>query len=267
VSRLAEGDLRRLREFLALAFGLRAEAYRDSFLERRVLPRIEACGCASLADYLHHLLDHPAEARVLLQKVLVPTTEFFRNPEVFRRLASLLAERREAHRWKALRLLSAPCSTGEEAYSLALLLETASWPGVVLAVDRSRAALRTLRAARYPARLLKPLDREGLSRYFTVEEGQGLAAPVLRKRVLPVCADLSLGVPGRGFHVALVRNLFIYLTEEAQERLLREVHRALLPGGLLVLGRVEGLPRGASELFGTVDRERKIFERKAGSRP
>ncbi|MGC8762145.1 MAG: CheR family methyltransferase [Acidobacteriota bacterium] len=267
MSRLAEGDLRALRTYLASAFGLRAEAYRDSFLERRVLPRLEAAGCPSLAAYLDFLRDHPAEARTLLHKVLVPTTEFFRNPEVFRRLAALLAERREALHWKVLRLLSAPCSTGEEAYSLALLLERAAWPGGILAVDRSLSALRTLRAARYPARLLKPLDREGLSRYFTVEEGQGLAAPVLRKRVLPVCADLSQGVPGRGFHVALVRNLFIYLTEEAQERLLREVHRAILPGGLLVLGRVEGLPRGASGLFQTVDREGKIFERKAGSRP
>ncbi len=267
MSRLGEGDLRRLREYLAAAFGLRAEAYRDSFLERRVQPRIEAAGFPSLGAYLDHLRDHPAERRILLQKVLVPTTEFFRNPEVFHRLKPLLAERRETFRWKSLRLLSAPCSTGEEAYSLALLLEVSSWPGVVLAADRSLPALRTLRAGRYAARLLKPLDREGLSRYFTVEEGQGLAAPVLRRRVLPVCADLSLGVPGRGFHVALVRNLFIYLTEEAQERLLCEVHRALLPGGLLVLGRVEGLPRGASALFGTVDRERKIFERKAGSRP
>lgn len=267
MSRLTEEDLRPLREFLASAFGLRAETYRHSFLERRVLPRLEATGCSCVGSYLRFLKDHPAEGRTLLQKVLVPTTEFFRNPEVFLRLRSLLAERRATLHWKILRFLSAPCSTGEEAYSLALLLEEASWPGWILAADRSLSALRTLRGGRYSARLLKPLDREGLSRYFTLEEGQGLAAPVLRKRVLPVCADLSLGVPGRGFHVALVRNLLIYLTEEAQERLLREVHRSLLPGGLLVLGRVEGLPRGTAELFGAVDRERKIFERKAGSGP
>lgn len=267
MSRLPDEDLRRLRAHLSGAYGLRGEDYRDSFLARRVLPRLEAVGCSTVEEYLLYLRGHPSEGRTLLRKVLVPTTEFFRNPEVFRRLLELAARRRETHRWKSLRILSAPCSTGEEAFSLAILLQERSWPGGVLAVDRSLSALRTLRKGRYPARALKPLDREGLSGYVTVEEGQGQVAPGIRNRVLPVCADLSQGVPGRGFHVALMRNLFIYLTEEAQERLLRDVHRALLPGGLLVLGRVEGLPRGASELFEMVDRERKIFERKAGSRP
>ncbi|MEW5764431.1 MAG: CheR family methyltransferase [Acidobacteriota bacterium] len=261
MSPLPDEDLRRLRAWITRSWGLAAGEYRASFLERRLAPRLRATGISSLQAYLAHADAHPAEARAFLGKLLVPTTEFFRNPEVFDRLQSLLAVRAGRPGWETLRLLSAPSSTGEETYSLAALMEERGIRGRILAADRSRASLRTLSRGEYPLRTLRTLNRERFSRYFRAEEDAVSVAPALRRRVVAVCADLTQGLPGRGFHAVVMRNLFIYLTEEAQARLLREVHGALVPGGLLVLGRVEAPARACSGMFAVLDREARIYER------
>ena len=134
-------DLQDLRRWITDQSGLKGEDYRASFLERRVLPRLAATGCATLADYLRHLENHPDEGRKLLSKLLVPTTEWFRNPEVYAAVGRLLVERSSSPGWSRLRLLSAPCSTGEEALSLAMLMEELGLAGRVVAGDLSRSAM------------------------------------------------------------------------------------------------------------------------------
>ena len=79
--------------------------------------------------------------------------------------------------------------------------------------------------------------------------------------ILPVCGDLTFGIPGSGYHVIALRNIFIYLTEEAQVRLLGEAKKALVPGGLLILGRVESLSRRSSHEWRTVVRDARIYAR------
>jgi chemotaxis methyl-accepting protein methylase len=258
---LGETDLDLLRGWIRRASGLTAGDYRASFLERRLAPRLRATGLSSIGSYLQYLEAHPGEARTFLGKLLVPTTEFFRNPEVFDRLQALLAGRAGHPGWEVLHILSAPCSTGEETYSLAALLEERGLRGRILAADRSRTALRTLNRGAYPAKSLRTLNGTRFSRYFRAEEDGARVAPALRRKVLAVCTDLTQGLPGRGFHAVVLRNLFIYLTEEAQARILREVHGALLPGGLLVLGRVEAPARACSGMFAVLDREARIYER------
>lgn len=261
MSPLADEDLLRLRTWISRSWGLEAGEYRASFLARRLAPRLRATGISSLRVYLEHLESHPAEARAFLGKLLVPTTEFFRNPEVFDRLQAVLLARAGRAGWETLRILSAPSSTGEEPYSLAILLEERGLKGRILAADRSRASLRSLIRGEYPPRALRALNGKRFSRYFKAEEDAVSVAPALRPRVWAVCADLTRGLPGRGFHVVMLRNLFIYLTEEAQARILREVHGALVPGGLLVLGRVEAPARACAGMFAVLDREARIYER------
>ena len=259
----SRAELRSLREWIERSFGLRGEDYRDSFLTRRLEPRLQVTGCPDPAAYLKHVKRDPKEARALLSKLLIPTTEFFRNPEVFEALSEILGKRASSLGWKPLRILSAPCSTGEEALSLAILLEEAKMDGRIVAADLSLSALRRLKSGAYPFKGLEGMDIKQKERYFTVEENRARAVRRLTRRVLPVCCDLTRAFPGRGFHVVLMRNLFIYLTEAAQVRLLGEAARVLVPGGLLVLGRVESVSRTGHGLFKPVAREARVYE-KAG---
>jgi chemotaxis methyl-accepting protein methylase len=258
---LSATDLASLRKFLEKAYGLRGEDYRDSFLARRLEPRLAATGRDTAKDYLEHLRKHPSEAEILLTKLLVPTTEFFRNSEVFDELKRTLRERIRSRSWKAIRILSAPCSTGQEPVSLSILLEELDAPGLILAADRSLGALSALSAGIYPLKSLDDMDKARRERYFTVEESRARVARRVLRRICPLCCDLSRGLPAGPFHVVLLRNLFIYLTSQAQERLMDEAGEALVPGGLLVLGRVETACGSASRCFKAVSRDARIYEK------
>ncbi len=258
--RLQPEEVAALREWLSRQ-GLRGADYREEFLGRRLLPRMEGAGFDSVRDYLASLRGRPAEQDALLSRFLVHTTEFFRNPEVWEALRAVLPRAGPG----GLSVLSAPCSTGEEAFSAAVLLERDRLPGRVVAADLSGTALKRLREGRYPARALEKVDRELAARYFKLDGGWAMPVPRVRARVLPVRWDLGRGLPGKGFHVALLRNLFIYLTAAAQARLVAQAGEALVAGGLLVLGRVERLPQ-RGEAWDVVDGDARIYRWKGGAR-
>lgn len=258
---LSATELASLRKFLEKAYGLRGEDYRDTFLARRLEPRLGATGHDTAKAYLEHVRKHPKEAEILLSKLLVPTTEFFRNSEVFNELKKALRERIRSRSWTPLRVLSAPCSTGQEPVSLSILLEELDVPGLILAADRSLDALRELRAGFYPLKSLDDMDKTRRERYFTAEENRARVARRVLRRICPICCDLSQGLPSGPFHVVLLRNLFIYLTSEAQGRLMDEAGGALVQGGLLVLGRVETAGGSASRRFKAVSRDARIYEK------
>jgi chemotaxis methyl-accepting protein methylase len=253
-------EIRDLRRWICDHSGLRGEDYRATFLERRVLPRLSATGCATPTDYLGYLESHPEEGRMLLSKLLVPTTEWFRNPEIYKAVGRLLLERSSIPGWSSLKLLSAPCSTGEEAMSLAILLDELGLKGRVVAGDLSRRALSRLAAGLFPLRGLDKLDTERKARYFSVEGDKAKVSQAIAGRVNPVCCDLGDGMPGKGFHLVMLRNLFIYMTEEAQVRMLTRAGECLVSGGLLVLGRVETIGRSHRGPWRTLDRDARIYE-------
>ncbi len=262
MSTVTSAEVELFRAWLKREAGLRAEDYRDAFLARRIQPRLEAHGFQRVSDYLQALKERPSEREMLISRVLVPTTEFMRNPEIWESLARLL---KEAPFRDPLRIASAPCSTGEEALSAAILLGEIGRQGFVLAADRSLKALSRLAEGRYAERTLEKVDKNIVRRYFRVENGWATPVKRVRRIVLPLLCDLCHGMPGAGFHVLLVRNLFIYLTEEAQEQVVRAASAALVPGGLLVLGRVERLPQGLSG-WEKADGEGKIYRWKGGGR-
>lgn len=254
-----------LRDILRRVVGPAADSYRASFLERRLAPRLAATGCPDVRAYLELAARRPEEAQALAERLLVPTTEFFRNPEVFDALGRILEERRGRPGWGDQRILSAPCSTGEEAVSLAILLEERGIRGRVLAADRSRRALRRLAQGRYPLRTVESLDKALEERYFKREGDVAWLLPGAAGRILPVLWDLGAGLPGRGFHAVVMRNFFIYITADAQAGLLSEARRSLVEGGLLLLGRVESVGRRDMGGWRVVDRDARIYESTGGA--
>ena len=263
--KLKDEDLLALRAWMAQALGMEGEIYRPAFLARRLWSRMRATGTPDVPSYLALVRGEPAEALTLASKFLVPTTEFFRNPEVFHALGRELVARTSRPGWATLRAVCAPCSTGEEAVSLAILMSELGLRGHIVALDRSRGSLSALRTGFWPRRSTEKVDLRRRARYFRGEGETSRITEDIAARIQPVCCDLGGGIPADGVHLVMMRNFFIYLTESAQGRLLHEAARALVPGGLLVLGRVEILPRAALGPWALVERDARIYERTGGA--
>lgn len=264
MSPLSTKELGEVREWLKGRGIARPEDYRDTFLDRRVQARMQAMGLTRVVDLLRMADASEKCGGAFFQRFFVPTTEWLRNPEVFGEVARLASLR--AGSWGLpVRVLSAASSTGEEAYSIALLLRERSLPCRVLALDRSMPALRKARAASFEERALAKVDKRLRARYFIPVASGYSASAELASSVLPACWDIGGGLPGGPFHMVFLRNVLIYLTDRAKMRLLGEVARILAPGGLLVLGRTESAGRcGVGELV-TLDRDRRIYERRPGA--
>lgn len=240
------GGLILLRSWVNANTGLRASEYRDTFLARRLTPRLSATGATDVRRYIQLLEEDPSERRTFVSKLFVPTTEFFRNPEVFETLGKVIGE--NFSRRQTLRVMSAPCSTGEEPVSLFILLNELEYECRIIAVDRSLKALKKMMLGSWSLKKVEKVDKELRERYFRVVGNRAELRVHPAGRICPVCGDLTRGFPGRGFDLILMRNLLIYLTASAQARLIEKAAEALTPGGLLVLGAVETPPSGAHNL-------------------
>jgi chemotaxis protein methyltransferase CheR len=251
--------------------GLALQAYKDKCIRRRIAVRMRACGVHSYADY-HSLLDRtPAEYERLRDALTINVTRFYRNAETWSLLRRtvlprlLEAPRAELSAW------SAGCSSGEEPYTLAVLLaEHLDAAGrsefldrvAVDATDVDRASLDRARAATYPLESLGELPGELLHRYF---EPAGLERRVVervRQRVRVRRHDMTAdGPPRRGYHLILCRNVVIYFDRPIQERLFAAFVDALAPGGYLVLGKVETLFGVARERLTLIDPRERLYQR------
>lgn len=247
-------ELELLKNWIAENTGLRASEYRDTFLTRRLLPRFSATGVSDITEYLRILEEDSPERRTFISKLFVPTTEFFRNPEAFELLGKVIDE--SFSRRKPLKVMSAPCSTGEEAVSLFILLNELEFDCRIIAVDRSAKALGKMMRASWSKKRVEKVDKELRERYFRVVGNRAELRVHPVGRISPVCADLTRSFPGRGLDLILMRNFLIYLTISAQARLIERAAEALNPGGLLMLGAAETLPRGEYNLQPVISRAR-----------
>ncbi|MEJ2367081.1 MAG: CheR family methyltransferase [Acidobacteriota bacterium] len=263
MSDVAASDIGLLRRWLKRNLGLRAEDYRSEFLGRRLRPYLQVQGWPDAAACLSHLDTHPREREGFLRRFFVGTTECFRNGEVFESFQNHFSQRIARFRWNRPVILSAACATGEEALSLAVLLEEAGLPGLVLAADRYKPALAGLREGSVPAKALQRVDRADWKGYFKIAGSRAAPGPSVFSRVHPLCCDLGWGIPCKAVHSVFLRNVFVYLTEEAQERIIKTMSEILVVGGLLVLGRVERI-RGSRPEWEVVDRDCRIYGKIGG---
>jgi chemotaxis methyl-accepting protein methylase len=218
--------------------------YRIPTVTRRVLNRMISVGADTFEQYLGLLCSDAAEPQRLLERVTIKVSRFYRNAHTFdllRRevIPALAASRRGA----PLRMWSAGCGCGEEAWTLAMLLEEAAVSGDVLASDLDPAALAVADAGCYRSAALEELP-DDLRERFTVQAGERhLVDPALRERVEFVRHDLTTASAapdvGAGFDLVLCRNVLIYFAPRVQERALSLVRRSIVPGGYLCLGEAE----------------------------
>jgi chemotaxis protein methyltransferase WspC len=247
-----EADLRPFVRLLEERIGLDAASIGHDEIARAVRRRLEATGAGAAPDgdesgpaYYHRLLADSGEWDEFVELVLVPETWFFREPSAFDLLGRLAREAASAPARRRLRVLSLPCATGEEAYSIAMTLLDAGLDAgraTVDALDISRVALDAARRAIYAPRSTRHVGADRLSRHFVGTAGGHEVRDAAGRMVTFGRGNLmDPGVlAGRArYHVIFCRNVLIYLTQAARTRVLATLRQALAPDGYLIAGHAE----------------------------
>lgn len=266
-------DWRPVTELLRRGLGIDFGCYRPGTVGRRIGRRMELLQLDDLADYVTLLSADLEEVERLGRDLLIGVTEFFRDPQVFRELEEQLRGLlRGRSATDGFRVWSAGCASGEEAYSLAVLLHSVaqevgfSGDLKVFATDVHKGALETASRGAYCADQLAGLPTSFLERYFrSEEEGCYRIDPLIRRMLVFAHHNLLSDPPFTRIDLAVCRNMLIYLQPDAQQRVLTALQFALVPGGLLLLGPSEGVSH-LPNAFSTVQAGIKLFRKQATPR-
>ncbi|MFN3275376.1 MAG: chemotaxis protein CheB [Paracoccus sp. (in: a-proteobacteria)] len=255
-------------ELLRVRGGHDFRSYKHSTLSRRVHRRLGLRNIATLDEYIGELRDNSDEVSTLIGDLMISVTGFFRDPDAWKILADLVIAPLVAGRdtGAAIRVWTPACSTGEEAYSLAILLtEMAEAAGKrldvkVFATDAQEANLRRARDGIYPAAAMARFPAARLTRFFERLDGSYQVSKDLRDMVVFAPQNLLRDPPFSRLDLVSCRNVLIYLEPEAQQRIIALCHFALQPGGHLFLGNAETIGRH-DDLFEPVSKKWRIYRR------
>ena len=243
--------------------------YKRNTVFRRIERRMNAHQIADFAQYVRFLQETPGEVTALFKELLIGVTKFFRDREAFEQLqARLLLLLRLKPDGSTVRVWAPGCSTGEEAYSLAMVLlealdglERGKHLSIqIFATDINPDAIDVARVGEYTGSLLADVSPERLRRFFVKTEGGYRVKKEVRDAAVFAVHDLNKDAPFTKLDVLVCRNLLIYLSSELQKNLIPIFHYALNPGGLLLLGPSENLT-GFQDLFQPLDVKWKLSRR------
>lgn len=270
---LPQSDLERVISLVSRHVGVDFHSYKRGTVERRIARRRAATRCESMAEYSELVEGSAEECERLGQDLLVGVTAFFRDRAVHERLEPLLVDlvNEVVDRGdEVLRVWVSACSTGEEAYTIAMgCLEAIEAAQVnvglkLFATDINTDALAHAGRGRYPVSAKAELPDGLAAKYFTIDPDALVAKQRLRENVVFARHDVLRDPPFTRLDLLCCRNLLIYFDADAQRRATQVFRFGLRPGGLLLLGQSEGL--SASEAFSVVDEEARVFSMRRGGR-
>jgi chemotaxis protein methyltransferase CheR len=271
---LAQGDLseRDAAELTALkrqireTVGFACEGYKEKCMRRRIAVRMRARGVHGYGDYGRLLARDESEYQQLVDTLTINVTKFYRNPDVWEVVRRIVLPALYDMGPPRINVWSAGTASGEEAYTIAMLAhDYASEHDVedrvrVVGTDIDRESLAFAQRAEYTDFAMTDTDPAIRDRWFT-HDGTYRVKPEARAHVSFDTLDLIRDPYPSGQHLIFCRNVIIYFEREVQQDLFRRFHEALVPGGYLVLGKVEALFGGASGLFRTVDNRQRVFRK------
>jgi two-component system, chemotaxis family, CheB/CheR fusion protein len=245
--------------------------YKPSTIHRRIDRRMAVHQIDGLENYVKYLQQAPTEVETLFRELLIGVTNFFRDPEVFHVLESQVIPKIFADKspGSVIRVWVSGCSTGEEAYSIAILMLEhmeaikANFTVQLFATDIDSRSIAVARAGLYPASIASDVTPERLARFFTLEADGSAYRIHKTARDLIVFSeqDVLKDPPFSKLDLITCRNLLIYMGLKAQKRLVPLFHYALKPEGFLLLGTSEGVGE-FDNLFNVLDRKAKLYRRK-----
>ena len=250
--------------------------YKKNTLYRRIERRMSIHQIDRIASYVRYLQENSQEVGILFKELLIGVTSFFRDPAVWEQLRedvipALLTNHPQGG---ALRAWSAGCSTGEEAYSLAIAFKeaiekvnpTENFTLHIFATDLDRDTIDKARQGVFPAGIAADVSAHRLKRFFIKEDNSYRIGKEIREMVTFATQNVIMDPPFTKLDILICRNLLIYLTPELQKKLLPVFHYSLIPDGILFLGSAETVS-AVPELFAPLNIKSKIYRRRESVLP
>ncbi len=242
-------------------------SYNRNFVKRRIDVRKRSLKIKTYMEYYKYLLDNREELFNLLDALSIQVTEFFRDPDVFfyfrDEILPEIFNIKKSREQKLLRIWSAGCASGEEAYSIAMVVDDIVDDEIIWRVygtDIDKKALEVAREGIYQKNKLKNVEDLYL-KYFECLNGKYRVIKRIRDRVSFLYHDLLSDPYYKNFDVIFCRNVLIYFDIRSQEKVIKEFYGSLNRGGYLILGKAEIIPPNLYNLFEEVDINRKIFRK------
>jgi two-component system CheB/CheR fusion protein len=251
--------------------------YKKNTLYRRIERRMSIHQIEKIADYVRYLQENPQELEILFKELLIGVTSFFRDEAAWEQLRKEIipALLTKYPQGGTLRAWSAGCSTGEEAYSLAIIFKEAleqvkpkdNFTLHIFATDLDRETIDKGRQGVYPRGIAADVSAERLKRFFIKEENNSYRiGKEIRKMVTFATQNVIMDPPFTKLDILICRNLLIYLTPELQKKLLPIFHYSLKPGGVLFLGSAETVST-FTDLFALLNIKSRLFRRRESVLP
>jgi chemotaxis protein methyltransferase CheR len=271
---VSDHELSEIRGLIETRSGILFDDSRERFFSSRVREHVQDRKLAHGTDLLRLIKNSNVEYDSLLQRLLTQETSFFRYPAAFEALEKkVLPELHMKKFWespRSLRIWSAGCATGEEAFSIAMTVADAlefadAWNIHILATDVSRQALDHAELARYDARELDAVTPKQRELYFSRSGGQFTVRPRIRNMVTFAPMNLAQVVYMGKFDCIFCMNVLIYFSEERQAQLVQRFYEYLEPGGYLFLGHAESINKADVKFETHVYRDARIYQKPAVS--
>ena len=249
--------------------GLDFSQYKQSTLIRRIDRRMNLHQISRISDYVRYLQENPAEIQILQKEFLIGVTSFFREPEAFKALKEKVIPEIFKNKTpdQTVRVWVPACSTGEEAYSLAIILREyidevkSDIKAQIFATDVDREAIEAARTGVYPENIALDVSLERLSRFFLKNSESYSVNKDIREMVVFAPQNVINDPPFLRIDLISCRNLMIYLVPDAQKKLLFIFHYSMNPNGFLFLGSSETLG-DFTDLYSPFDKKWKLFKHK-----
>jgi two-component system CheB/CheR fusion protein len=268
MSEINSSEFEDLLGYLRAARGFDFASYKRATLMRRIQKRMQVAQVTSFSEYLDYLQVHSDEFALLFNTILINVTDFFRDPEAWEylrdKVVPVILERRAPH--DQIRIWSAGCASGEEAYTLAILFAEAMGSEQfrsrvkLYATDLDDDALQQSRQAIYKASDLEGMDPSLIEKYFDESEGRYTFDRELRRAIIFGKHDLISDAPISRIDLLVCRNTLMYFNAEVQEKILARFHFALNDGGFLFLGKAETMLTHGN-VFAPLEMKHRIFFR------
>ena len=261
-------DFNLLKRHVEHLLKIQCSNYKEDYIKRRFLSRMRSTNSATYADYLRYLKANPKETEPLRNALTINVTEFFRDKEVWDEVKKVILPALFAQK-KRISIWCAGSSTGEEPYTLAILLYEAigihkDRSGIITATDIDEVVLAKAKAGIFEEKAIQKLSATQVQRHFTKRpDGLYEVKPHLKELLRFRPHDLMSGVPPvRYVDLITCRNVTIYFTEKQKDDLARMFHSALIADGFYIMGKTEYLGRQIEGLFAPRNATQKIFVKK-----
>lgn len=255
-----------LKTAISKNIGLKCNYYRESYLRRRIKFRMNNLGIGSYWEYIKYLKKHSDECSLLLRDLTINYSKFFRDSDVFLYFQNHLLRDITAKK-KLVRILSAGCASGEEPYTISIIVNEAlgqrlnEFSVSIYAVDIDEECLNKAKLGEYEKRELSGTDERLIQKYFLQNGNKFKVKDDVRRFVRFKLTDLTHKLEYQNFDVIFCRNVLIYFDKQGQVQIFKNFYDALIKNGYMIIGKTELLPEEVQDMFKCLTPEMRVFQK------